>query len=163
MRDYNECQPYVEHLVTEHRRLNGLLRQTRASIVGSGSPDQDAQGAEVAEALRRLQAELVHHFHEEEEGGCLDEAVSRCPQLSSDARRIEAEHGELLAKVAGLIAQAADGQITVQDRILLEAAFDDFCRQIRAHETAENEVLRQGFGANVNGDESGQPTLTMDV
>lgn len=163
MRDYNECQPYVEHLVAEHRRLNSLLRQTRASIVGSGSPDQDARGAEVAEALRRLQAELVHHFQEEEGGGCLDEAISRCPRLSADVRRIEAEHQELLAKVASLVAQAADGEFSVQDRILLEAAFDDFCRQIRAHEAAENEVLRQGFGANVNGDENGQPTLMMDV
>lgn len=163
MRDYNECQPYVNHLVTEHRRLNGLLRQTRASIVGSGSPDRDARGAEVVEALRRLQAELTYHFKEEEEGGCMDEAISRCPALSPDVKRIEAEHQDLLAKVASLITQAADGEISVQDRIALETAFDEFYRQIRAHEAAENEVLRQGFGANVNGDESGQPTLMMDV
>ena len=163
MRDYSECRPYIEHLVSEHRRLNSLLRQTRASIVGSGSPDRDASGAEVAAVLQRLYDELAHHFHEEEEGGGLDEAVSRCPRVSPDVRRIETEHVELLDKVKSLIAQAAHCEASLQERITLETAFDDFCRQIRAHETAENEVLRQGFGANVNGEENGQPTLILDV
>jgi hypothetical protein len=140
------------------------LRHARAAILGSGSPDRDVPAGQIAETIRRLRMELVHHFAEEEEGGCLDEAVSRCPRLGPDARRIEAEHQELLAKLESLLAQATDGEISVQDRVALEGAFDDFCRQMRAHEAAESDVLRQAFGANINGGEdSTRPTLTMDV
>jgi len=162
MRDYNECRPYVDHLVAEHRRLHALLRQTRGSIVGSSSPDRDTSSEEVAAVLRRLREELAHHFTEEEEGGCLDEAVSRCPRLSPDVRRIETEHVDLLAKVDRMIVQAASCEASLPGRIELEREFDDFCRQIHAHEVAENDVLRQGFGVNVNGEENGQPTLMMD-
>jgi hypothetical protein len=97
--------------------------------------------------------ELEHHFAEEESGGCMEEAVARCPALSAEADRIEAEHPELLHDVDRLIAQAVDGSHTTEKRVALEEAFDELCRNIDAHEKAENVLLRQGFGANVNGSE----------
>lgn len=163
MRDYNECRPYIEHLMAEHRRLHRLLRQTRVSIVQSSGPDGDASFADVARVLQNLRGELAHHFAEEEAGGCLDEAVSRCPNLSAELRRIETEHPEMLAAVDRLIAQAQGCDCNVQDRIALSLAFDNLCRQLDAHEVAENKVLKQGFGTNVNGDENSQPTLILDT
>jgi len=162
MRDYNECQPYVDHLLAEHRRLHAMLHQARSVIVQSGGPDRDASLADVAATLRHLREELKHHFAEEEEGGCLDEAVSRCPRLSAEAKRIEAEHPELLLEIDCLIAQAQDGDQSVENRIALEKSFSDLCQQLHAHEAAENALLRQGFGTNVNGDENGQPNLIHD-
>jgi iron-sulfur cluster repair protein YtfE (RIC family) len=163
MRDYNECQPYVDHLLAEHRRLHALLRQARSAIIQSGGPDRDASLADVAATLRHLREELKHHFAEEEVGGCLDEAVSRCPRLSAEARRIESEHPELLHEIDRLIAQALDGDQSVANRIALEKSFSDLCQQLHAHEAAENALLRQGFGTNVNGDENGQSNLIHDI
>jgi hypothetical protein len=163
MRDYNECRSYVEHLIAEHRRLHRMLRLARASIVESGGPDRDATSADVARVLRQVREELEHHFAQEEAGGCLDEAVSRCPPLSADAHRIEVEHPQLLNSVDRLIAQALDSDQSVEKRVALERGFDDLCRQLDAHEAAENVLLRKGFGANVNGDENDQPTLIYDV
>jgi hypothetical protein len=163
MRDYDECRPFVDHLLAEHRRLHKLIHQARISIVESGGPDWDESYEGVAEILRKLRGELQRHFAEEEAGGCLDEAVSRCPRLSPDARRLESEHADLLAGVDRVIAQALDCGCHFENRVALQRDFDNLCRQLHAHEAAENDVLRQGFGVNVNGDENGQPALTVDI
>lgn len=166
MRDYKECHTYINHLLAEHRRLHGLLRMASAAINQSGSPDRDASPVDVANILRHAREELQHHFAEEEGGGCLEEAVARCPSLSAEAKRIEAEHPELLCELDRLIAQADDDKQTVENHIELRHRFDDLRRQLQAHEAAENALLRQGFGANVNGDESqgnDQPSLVYDL
>jgi hypothetical protein len=113
--------------------------------------------------LRRLREELSHHFAEEEAGGCLEEAVSQCPRLGPEATRIEAEHGELLAQMDQLIAQAMDLDDSVANRVAFDHALEDLRRQLLAHEAAENDVLRQGFGTNLNGDDSGRPAIILDV
>jgi len=150
----NECRPYIDHLLAEHRRLHAMLLQARSAISEGGSPDRaDDSFADVVRVLRNVRQELQHHFAEEEAGGCLEQAVSHCPRLSAELRRIEAEHPEMLNEIDRLIAQALDGEQTVENRLALENEFDDLCRQLHAHEAAENNLLRQGFGANVNGDE----------
>jgi hypothetical protein len=163
MRNYDECRCYVEHLIAEHRRLHRMLRLARAALVGSGGPDRDATCADIVRVLRQVRDELEHHFAHEESGGCLDEAVSNSPSLSAEARRIEAEHPQLLANVDQLIAQALDCDQSVEKQVALGRGFDDLCRQLDAHEAAENVLLRKGFGSNVNGDENAQRTLTYDV
>jgi len=163
MLNNEECRCYVEHLIAEHRRIHRMLRLARTTIVASGGPDGDATGADVARVLRQVRGELEHHFAQEESGGCLDEVVSRCPSLSAEARRIEAEHPQLLDSVDRLIAQAMDGDQSVEKRVALWRGFDELCRQLDAHETAENAMLRKGFGADVNVGENPKPTLIYDV
>jgi len=162
MRTYDECRCYVDHLISEHRRLHRMLHQAHHAIVGAHGPDRDASSADVVRVLRQVRDELEHHFAQEEGGGCLDEAVSRCPGLSAESRRIEAEHPQLLTGVDRLIAQALDSDQSVQKRLELEIGFEDLRRQIDAHEAAENALLRKGFGANMNGAEHNQ-TLPLDV
>src|SRR5262245_21976382 len=133
MRDKSDCRPYVQHLIAEHRRLHALLREARTRLANAGGPDGDVTFHDVTATLQRLRRELTFHFAEEEDGGCLEEAVSCCPSLSVEARRIKAEHPELLADVDSLIAQSLDCQGNVQNRILFSKAFDDVCRNIHAH------------------------------
>ena len=145
----NGCRIYVEDLLAEHRRLHKMLRLARAAILQSGGPDRDATAADIVRVLRRIQAELVRHFAEEEGGGCLEEAVSRCPRLSTQARRIEAEHPDLLRGIDDLISQLSGGELNPQDRMAMERAFLDLCDRLHTHEAAENDLLRQGFGRGV--------------
>lgn len=163
MRSYEECRCYVEHLIAEHRRLHKMLRLARAAILARGGPDRDAIRADVVQVLRQVRDELKHHFDEEEGGGCLDEAVSNSPSLSAEARRIEAEHPQLLNNVDRLIAQALDCDQSVEKHVALGREFDELCRRLDAHEAAENILLRKGFGTNVSGSENVQPTLTDDI
>lgn len=162
MRDYDECRPYIDHLVAEHRRLHGMLRRIRASLVNSVEPGGEPSFAEVTRILRGLRDELEHHFAQEESGGCLDEAVSRCPKLSAEARRIEAEHAELLAEIDSLIAQAKTQEPTAWNQVSLQRAFDGLFQRLRAHEKAENELVGQAFGTSFNGDDNEQPSFILD-
>lgn len=159
MRDYDECLPYVNHLVAEHRRMHGMLHQARTSILQSGGPDRDASVDDIVSALRHIRSELAHHFGEEEAGGCLDEAVCHCPRLAAEAKRIEAEHPVLLAEIDRLIAEALDSEQSVANRISMERDFEHLYRQLCAHEAAENAILRQAFGMNVNGGEFENPVV----
>lgn len=152
MRDYEDCRPYIEHLASEHRRLHEMIRQVRFAVVHSCGADRDATAADIIAVLSRMRGELAHHFRDEEQGGCMDEAVSHCPRLSADVQRIELEHAEMLARLDALVVAAADIEKSVRQRVEFEADFDNFCRQVNAHEAAENAILRDAFGHNVNGD-----------
>ncbi len=149
MRTYDECKTYVDYLLAEHRRLHRMLRHTRQTIAACGETDGKQR---VLKVLRDLRSTLQCHFTEEEGGGCLDEAVSFDPHLSPEVRHIEAEHPSLLAKVDRLIAQSEDGGTTPAEQLALTVAFDELCRELHAHEAAENEVLRRGFGVNIEAD-----------
>jgi hypothetical protein len=149
----NESKIYVDHLLAEHRRLHAMLRMARAAILQSGGPDRDATAADIMRVLKQVREELALHFAEEEGGGCLEEAVSRCPRLSTVANHLGAEHAELLREVDDVLTLAAASDKSQDAHIAMENAFQRACERVYAHEAAENNVLRQGFGTNVNGDE----------
>ena len=163
MRDDQECRCYVDHLIAEHRRLHSLLRQMRAEIAHSVVPDEQPSFNGVARVLARLREELEQHFAQEEGGGCLDEAVSRCPRLAGEAKRIEAEHSQVLAEIDRLVAQTHKLPPTHPNQLALQREFDRLYQKLREHERAENTLLAQGFGVNVNGDENGHKPLILDV
>jgi len=139
-----------------------MLHQARQTIVGAHGPDADAGPDDIVTALRQVRHELAHHFNQEEAGGCLEEAVSHCPTLSAESRRIEAEHPRLLARADQLIAEALDSHEPMAKRIAIEQGFEDLRRQLDAHEAAENAVLRKGFGVELNGTNNNH-TLPLDV
>lgn len=151
---YDECKAYVDYLLAEHRRLHRLLLHARKVIAGSVDAAEDEWRRGVIKVLRDLRATLQCHFAEEEEGGCLDEAVSFRPSLAGDLKRVEEEHPQLLAEVDRLIAQVADGASTPAEHVALAAAFDELCRDLHTHEAAENEILRRGFGVNLEAAET---------
>jgi hypothetical protein len=163
MLPYDECEAYVQHLLAEHRRLHTMLRLARAAIRHSAGPDRDVTTSDIVRVLRQVREELAHHFADEEAGGCIEEAVSRCPQISHQADRVQGEHPELLGKLDALIAEVLDSRHTVAERITVQREFDELCKLLHAHEAAENDLLRHGFGVNVNGDANGGLPLPLDV
>jgi hypothetical protein len=163
MRDDQECRPYIDHLVSEHRRLSGMIRRVRSSIVSSVEPDSDPSLARVASALETLRGELKHHFAQEEQGGCLEEAVSRCPKLALDAKRIESEHPQLLIDLDWLIAQAASLRPSPENQFWLQHECERLFRRLRMHEIAETGILRQAFATNFPDDERSESTLLVDL
>ena len=160
---YSECNSYVGHLLAEHRRLHVMLRLARAAVLQSGGPDRDATTEDMLRTLRHVREELAHHFAEEESGGCLEEAACRCPALSAQVRTIEAEHQSLLAELDALIQRCGSCDQNAQQRMAFEDDFAKLCERLHQHEAAENDVLRRGFGTNVNGDESPDVALRMDI
>src|SRR5687767_7965906 len=117
---YDDCQPFVQHLLAEHRRLHTMLRLARNAIRHSAGPDRDATTADIIRILRQVRDELSHHFADEEAGGCIEEAVSRCPRISAQASRVQAEHPDLLRQLDALVAQVRDSELNVASRIAFE-------------------------------------------
>jgi hypothetical protein len=93
-----------------------------------------------------IQTELAHHFRDEEQGGCLEEAVARCPPLSADVQKIEAQHDDLLARLSELIDRCqCCGLPTPQQARCLEQELRQIVRELRIHEALENKIMQQGF------------------
>ena len=152
MSNFQESDPFVRHLLSEHHRLHEMLQQARQVIAGA------KEASEILPTLQEVREELRRHFIQEEQGGCLEEAASHCPALTPDVQRLEDEHPRLLADLDRLVAQVEDAEPGIQDRLALQNRFMDLCRELHAHEAAENRLLARGFGTNVNGDEIGSST-----
>ena len=163
MRENIENACYVNHLVAEHRRVHKMLKQTRAAIVRSVQPDNRPSFTNIAAVLNKLRQELSAHFREEEEGGCLEEAVTLCPSLTVEEHRIKAEHSEILAELDGLIGECEREQPTVQNQHAIQVRFDGWYQRLLAHEAAENRLVSQAFGTVANGEDKEDTPLIYEV
>ena len=149
----NDCQPFIEHLQQEHRRLAELLSQMQAGL-HCGKED----GSQFVQKLVQLRDELDRHYTEEEAGGCLEEAECRCPSLAGEVKRIEAEHVALRREMDRLVAQADELAKASQGFELLERALREFVTHVRQHEAAENRILVYGFGAEALDEFTAEPS-----
>jgi hypothetical protein len=124
--------------------LNELLRRIDKSFADFAKVSP-IPAPRLVDTLVELRSELAHHFAEEESGGCLEEAVSRCPSLSPNAKEVETQHPGLLANLDHIIRQASP---TSQPSTIasLHRDFEKFAETLRQHEDAENRILHLGFG-----------------
>jgi iron-sulfur cluster repair protein YtfE (RIC family) len=155
---------YVQHMLAEHRHLDQLLRRTLAVLPAWEEADNDQWLPRLAKGLEAIRDELAHHFHDEEQGGCLEEAVARCPPLSAEVRQIERQHDELLEHLNELISRC---QTTAAPTFIQAQALDQELRQVvrevKLHEAEETRVLQRGFNVCVNGDAAEQrPTAAIE-
>src|SRR5262245_45018033 len=137
---------YVNYMQAEHRRLDDLIRRTLQALQVWEEND-DASGTQpLIAGLSAIRQELAQHFAEEEAGGCLEEAVARCPSLSGEAKRIQAEHGRLVDSVDDLIQQCRrTRRRTRRDVRALEQELRAVAHELRRHEEEENQILERGF------------------
>lgn len=138
----NDCQAFVVHLQDEHRRLDEAAHKVEELLASRlKNRPRLADTKDAANQLRRLRERLNRHFQEEEEGGCIEEAVARCPTLSQDAFDLEREHRELLGELDQLIVAAEREQPLAK----LDERYHVFVGRLRAHEAQENELVQRGF------------------
>jgi iron-sulfur cluster repair protein YtfE (RIC family) len=133
------CEALVQRLDAEHEAVRmrlARLHELLAQCTGEGGPC----GMNVRTEMAQLYDELRRHFQEEETGGCLEEAACRCPSLSHEVSRLEAEHRELLAQLERLMRplSSASEPVVLDDFAAFEAS-------LRAHEVREDRVVRHGF------------------
>jgi iron-sulfur cluster repair protein YtfE (RIC family) len=139
---------YVTQMRRQHQQLEDqLLRiEQKWSLLREHRAAADFT-SQMREQLEGLRTELARHFAEEEEGGSPEEAVSLHPSLNRDVTRLEHEHPELLAELDRLIDRLRP---TAQAPTLsAEGEYRRFADRLRRHEAAENRVLQQGFGVEV--------------
>ncbi len=133
--DLTETTTFVAHLRSEHR----LLRRAILEAVHGAHGPLD----EFLAQLGHLRDELARHFAEEDEGGCLEEAVARCPAVADQAMWVAWEHPLLLKELDALTDQLREQQEVT------DAWREDFLRltkKLIAHEDAEDRVMARALG-----------------
>jgi hypothetical protein len=149
MRDFNDCKAIVEHLSTEHAQLQRAVQTIESELHAHEKRDPGL----IRDALVQLRNTLVHHFEEEESGGCLEEAACRCPSLAHEVTIIEREHPDILKLLDQLVARATRGSDGCTNADFVES-FARFAKTMRTHEAAETRILEQAFGTVIaNGNE----------
>ena len=144
MNAVNHCGAYLEHLQAEHHRLNCCLlgiRHQFAKLNRSTQPPDALAG--LIKRLEDLMRELRSHFAEEEAGGCLEEAVARCPGLGPQAKDLMDEHPQFTRALGQLLANMNERAANPE---AWRKQFEAFARELKAHECAENRLLQTALG-----------------
>lgn len=138
MRDYSECQAFVEHLRREHNQIHELVFAVDHEL---RSEDPPCSAEQIHARLSSLRETLARHFEQEEEGGCMEEAACFDPRLSREVSTVEKEHPGLLYLLDGLLERTSDCSSSDY-----RASFHEFATALHAHEAAENRILHTAFG-----------------
>jgi hypothetical protein len=155
----SECgeSTFVEHLLAEHRRLDHMVCSTLSALPSWEEADSTSWPPRVIAGLSAIRAELAQHFAEEEAGGCLEEAVARCPALSTDVRRAQAEHQQLLEVLDELVHDCRNLEKPTRREVLaLEQELRALVHKLRLHEGEETRIMQRAFAVcleNADGSE----------
>lgn len=150
MAENDGFETYTRHICVEHQRLNRLLLETRHRIDAWRATGGRLTPADVIAELHAVRAELQHHFAEEEEEGCLEEAMCRYPALAPQANQLLQEHRGILADMDRLCASAQQGAeqgLEVGDFVI---EFQRIYDLLQDHEARESRVVQQAFSASLD-------------
>jgi iron-sulfur cluster repair protein YtfE (RIC family) len=101
--------------------------------------------AEAIEILHTLNAQLEHHFAQEEMGGYLEEALNVAPRFIGDAAELLRQHPQLLdtTRLVRMTADRAAEDPSAWPQLKLELV--ELIKDLMAHESAENRIVQQAF------------------
>ena len=136
------------HVLAEHRDLFNLMHCVRSAFATAESPTPECR-AEVLASLRHLRDHLAEHFVREEQGGYLEEAVTRVPRLSAATRSILSQHPALLAELDRLITDLDPAANGAEAWRRADHAFEAFSAHMAAHERSENAVVQEGYNEDL--------------
>jgi iron-sulfur cluster repair protein YtfE (RIC family) len=163
MHDRDEKFVFVDHLIAEHRRLDQLLRR---AVKLARPLDSDAKEwlPRLTAGLAAIRCELAQHFGEEDLGGCLEEAVARCPAIAPDVRRLVDEHEDLIERLDDLVVRCQTASCPTECQThAIEQELRLIVGELRRHEALESRVVERGFGVNLQDDETPAGDLVAGI
>jgi hemerythrin-like domain-containing protein len=131
--------------VVEHKTGLGALADLEARL-DRPLEDETAWLADVREVLPRLLETLRAHFASEEEGPLFRALPLEFPHLSDRLRRLEGEHGRLLAQIAEAVERAgALEDPEVYELRELSGRLQLLVAVLRRHEAEEDEAVLSAY------------------
>jgi len=137
-----ENNPFFERALLEHRELNRCVHELEQCFALAPLEVTPQSCREATERLQKLRDHLAAHFAQEEEGGYLEEALSRVPRLGPQAAVLERQHAPLLARLDAILDEFRQPRHTVEHWPRLAAEFRGFVRSLLEHEVAENRIVQ---------------------
>lgn len=129
-----------EQALREHEALEKKLVHLNQQLQRRELPLQS-----IVKLLEGLHSFFISHFNKEETGGLFEDAVERAPHLSRLADKLTHEHGELLARLDGLILFAKRGTGQPLCWRMLRLRMQDLTAQLHQHEAEENDMLQMAY------------------
>jgi len=136
----------MSHLLAQHRELHDLLVDAREKF---DRPPGAVARAEAAGRLGTLRQHLARHFAQEEQGGFMEESLTRMPRLARAVGRVMAEHPTLLADVDGLLERLAARDSGGEAWQQAGRDFEAFAARLLTHERNENAVVEEGYNEDL--------------
>jgi hypothetical protein len=134
------------HLLAQHRELHDLLVDARGMLQ---QPPGEVARADAAARLGALRQHLARHFVQEEQGGFMEESLTRMPRLARAVGRVMAEHPTLLAELDGLLEGLAARDSGGEAWRQAGRDFEAFASRLLAHERNENAVVQEGYNEDL--------------
>ena len=138
----------MNHVLAEHSDLFQLVSRAKTAFADTGRPLAKRREFAVA-TIESLRAHLHEHFTQEEQGGFLEEAVTRIPRLGHRMEEILKQHPALLAELDRLTAALADSRLIEADWLKIGRQFAAFVDHLQAHERSENAVVQEGYNEDL--------------
>jgi hypothetical protein len=146
MFEHEDCRAYVDHVRLLFRHMHQMVEQLKAKLkeaTGSVAACQDA---------RHLIADIADKFGayvaEERGGGCIEEAICRCPRLAPNERQIRLQYSQIQESIerisrtlAGCDVLGTSGRAATEETERLAAAINQL-------ESDERYLLREAFGTD---------------
>lgn len=142
MKSTTESQERVSRLLAEHEDLERSLRRLRRTLKRGGRP------ATTVSLLDDAHSRLVRHFAFEEEGGYFRDMLRRSPRLRPRAKRLLAQHPELLERLER-VRELASEATAAPAADALQEAFGAFLALYEEHEQGEEDLLQEAFGRDI--------------
>jgi len=142
----HEVNPYYTQAQGEHRELHAAIERIHHVLDETREIDASSrQVAEVTALVTALRDRLARHFEREENGGYLEEAIVRVPQIAPQAIILQRQHGEFLTAANAMLDHARSTDAAPLVWANLKADYALFAKRLTAHEAAENALLSRAF------------------
>ena len=149
MASIDRCDPVIlGHVLAGHRDLFQLLLSVRSVLAAAGPPTPDRH-ADVLASMHDLRDHLRDHFTQEEQGGFLEESVTRIPRLSAAVQSILGQHPGLLAELDRVIGDLEGSPGDPGAWARAGRSFAAFSARMTAHERSENAVVQAGYNEDL--------------
>lgn len=144
MSEHEDCRAYMDHLRLHHRHLQQVIERLRSLVFGASGCETAAD--EARQLLGSLTEHFDHHVAQEAGGGCLEEAICRCPRLAEQAREVSAQYPRIKDRIARLASRFADNKQLGRMGRVAEEELAQLARELSKLESDERYILREAFG-----------------
>jgi iron-sulfur cluster repair protein YtfE (RIC family) len=134
-------------VIAEHAVLASRAEQLERLLGRLAQGDGDRfEELDVMTLLEEFRLRFGSHLAREKRGGALDRVRGAEPRFARRIDRLQSEHDELRRRMETLVTRTSGAGWT-----RLHASFVAFHRRLRAHETAENDVLLCAYLEDLGG------------
>lgn len=146
MFENDDCRTYIDHVRLLFRHLNQMVEQLKAKV------NEATDSVAACEDARHLVADIADKFAayvaEERGGGCIDEAVCRCPRLAPQEHEINAQYPQVQGIIERLGETLAGRDVVDTNWPAVQESVAQIGEALRKLESDERYLLREAFGSD---------------